>query len=465
MSAPQFRSLSSFRPTNLLGAALIGMVVVLSCSNEDAGSGGGTGGSSSGTGGTPVGGTGEGGSGAKAAGGMSGGAGSGGGSGGASLATGGRGGASGGTTGTGGATGSGGKVGSGGATATGGAAGAAAAGSGGAAGAAAGTGGVGGAAGAGAAAGTGGAGGAPTTCPLPKTFKWTSSGPLATPKGPGGTNWVALKDFTDLVYNGMHIVYMTTADSQSGWGSGMFMFKDWTDASTATQVATPHGVAPTLIHFTPKNTWVLAYQWGATPFNYVTSSDPTNPSSWSSPKSLLVNINGLNPLDQTVICNSTTCYLFYAGDNGSIYRSSMPIGNFPGQFSDHTTVMTDSVANLFEAVEVYAIKGATQYLMIVEAEGANGRYFRSFTATDLGGSWTPLAATESNPFAGKANVTFSGTVWTHDISHGDMVRNNPDETQTVDPCNMQFLYQGLAPGSGGNYALLPYRPGVLTLVH
>ena len=317
---------------------------------------------------------------------------------------------------------------------------------------------------AGAGGGAAGTSGTGETCPLPSRFKWTSSGVLAQPKA----GWVSLKDFTYVEHEGKHLIYMTNHDTGTRWGSAMITFSDWPEMSTANQVAmTTSTVAPTLLYFAPKNLWILAYQWGGPAFSYATATDPTDPTKWSYGKTLytgMISNSSTGPIDQTLICDEVRCYLFFAGDNGSIYRSSMPIADFPGTFGNATTILMESSNALFEAVEVYTVKGANQHLMIVEAIGGGGRFFRAYTSSTLDGRFTamPEASSEATPFAGKNNVTFSGAAWTNDISHGDLIRGS-DQTRTIDPCNLQLLYQGRSPSSGGDYGRLPYRPGLLTL--
>ena len=42
-----------------------------------------------------------------------------------------------------------------------------------------------------------------------------------------------------------------------------------------------------------------------------------------------------------------------------------------------------------------------------------------------------------------------------------MIRAGYDETLTINACNMEYLYQGVDPGSTAGYNRLPYRLGLL----
>jgi hypothetical protein len=328
--------------------------------------------------------------------------------------------------------------------------------------------------------GTGGDGtGGTETCPFPSSFAWTSTGPLAQPKSPNGANWLSMKDFTVTRKDENYLVYATVWNQMGsgqpghGWQGVFLQFSDFAAMGDAPQESKPGMVAPHLFYFTPKNLWVLGYQWG---FKYATSTTPDNPSSWGPTTNLLGNDptiggpEGTGPIDLSLICDDSTCYIFFAGDNGVIYRGSMPIGSFPGTFTNNAPILQESKTELFEAVEVYKIKGENKYLMIVEAAGTAAqpwgpRFFRAFTADSLGGTWTamPQASSRATPFAGSNNVTFPGGKWTDDISHGDLVREDPSEKKELDLCNLRFLYQGHT-GGADSYGTLPYRPGLLTLV-
>ena len=161
-----------------------------------------------------------------------------------------------------------------------------------------------------------------------------------------------------------------------------------------------------------------------------------------------------------MICDDTNCYLFFSTTTATSTAAKPPRPAFPNGFGTPVIAMTGALADLFEASNVYKIKGTNKYLLIVEAIG-NGRYFRSWTADALDGTWTPLAATQANPFAGLSNVTFTGTRWANGISHGEMLRDGYDETLTIDTCNMRYLYQGMA-ADASSYNLNPYRLGLLT---
>lgn len=317
----------------------------------------------------------------------------------------------------------------------------------------------------------------PPDSSLPSTFRWSSSGVLAGPKSDANHDIVAIKDYTVVRHDNQWQVYATTASRSGGWNLVHFAFPDWPQAAnaqhtfldTSSGVGTGYRAAPHLFYFAPQNLWYLVYQTGLP--SYSVSSNPGDPRSWSTPRNFMSqmpdivedNIGNGHWLDFWVICDSTDCYLFSSDDNGHIYRSQTSMANFPNGFGDTQIALRDTPNNLFEGSAVYRVGNTDEYLLLQEAIGSDGRrWYRSFTSDRIDGQWTPLAATESNPFARSNNVTFPTGAWTRDISHGELIRSGNDQTLTIAPCRLRFLYQGMDPSAGGEYSQLPWRMGLLT---
>lgn len=324
------------------------------------------------------------------------------------------------------------------------------------------------------ATGTGGGGGS-----LPSSFTWSSSNILISPQSDASHSLIAVKDPSVVNFNGKWYVLMSTVNSAGNYSMAQTSFTDWSQAATAPQfyldqtpIGTGYKTAPMVFYFAPQKLWYLTYQTGAN-IAYSTNPDITNPAGWSAPHNFYSsepsivqqNIGSGFWVDSWVICDSANCYLFSADDNGHLYRSTTSISQFPNGFDASTVIAASdpNKNNFFEADNVYKVAGTNEYLLIMEAFGPDGqRQFHSYTATSLTGTWSPLAATGTNPFAGDENVTFTGSPWTQSISSGEAIRSNFDQTDQISPCHLQYLYQGVAPGSTQSYNMLPWRIGLLT---
>jgi hypothetical protein len=312
---------------------------------------------------------------------------------------------------------------------------------------------------------------------IPTSYSWTSTGPIISAKSDSTHNMIAVKDPSAVLYNGRWVIYASDVNSAGDYNMEYLnVASDWSDASTATPYFmdntagfSGYHTAPQVFYFAPQNKWYLIFQSGQP--QYSTNSDPTKPQNWTKPTNFYASMPSSVTawIDFWVICDSQDCYLFFAGDNGNFYRASTPIGNFPNGFNTPVIVDSSSEFNMFEADNVYSVEGTGEYLANIECLGPSGqRYFRALWASSLGGTWSSLGNTDnfSTPFLGEDNVTFNSGVsaWTTSFSSGGLLIDGNDQTDSVNPNNLQFLYQGANPSaySSDSYGMIPWQLGLAT---
>ena len=222
-----------------------------------------------------------------------------------------------------------------------------------------------------------------------------------------------------------------------------------------------------MFYFRPHKRWYLIFQ--SQQPQYSTTDDLSKPETWTKPQDFFASKPASAPrlwIDYWMICDDTHAYLFFTGDDGRLYRSRTKLEGFPQGMSDPEVVIQETRETLFEGSMTYRIKGTDKYLTLVEGLGPS-RFYRGYISDRLDGQWTPIPELDTylKPFAGINNVSFADGVepWTKDISHGELIRDGYDETLTINPKNLQLLFQGRDPASNGPYHALPYQLGLLKL--
>ena len=309
---------------------------------------------------------------------------------------------------------------------------------------------------------------------LPKV--WEYSAPLIEPADRSEDRSRAQKDPSIVFFEGRWHVFMTV--KLPGRSAIEYCsFTNWEEANDSARTLLPisesdYFCASQVFYFEPHQLWYLVYQMGVPGASkmwvaYSTTKNIAAPHSWTQAKPILdggpkdPRIQG--GLDYWIICDDEKAYLFLTSLNGKMWRLSTSIKQFPFGFDDCQLALD---AEVFEASHTYRLKGRDQYLTVIEEDGR--RYFKAYVADRLDGEWHPLADSEEQPFAGFSNTRPAVGVpaWTDNISHGELIRDGFDQTLTVDPNKLQFLFQGMLEEhkSGKGYGAFQWRLGLLSPV-
>ena len=300
-----------------------------------------------------------------------------------------------------------------------------------------------------------------------ENIHWRAEGILLEHGSAGTFDETAVKDPSIVCHEGRwHLFY--TARSQGGYSIGC-VGGDRLDALSSQPQhklaclqgdASAYVAAPQVFYFTPQKKWYLVFQTDTAKYQpvYSTNTDIDRPDGWTPPQPLVHKTDPAKWIDFWVICDETTACLFFTRNHEAVWVMKTPIERFPGGFADPVAVFSP----VHEAVHVYKVQGRDEYHMVYEtrAEG-DARRFGLARAARLSGPWQNV----TDRFAAGDQLDFaaSGTHWTDEVSHGEMLRAGENQRLEYIPDHARMLIQGMPREEHrGDYPSLPWRLGVIT---
>lgn len=311
--------------------------------------------------------------------------------------------------------------------------------------------------------------------------RWYVTGKILTAREGEVMDNVAVKDPSIVFYRGRYHLFYTaksvrrTHDGmQFGTGCGYVSARDLEGLQKSARISMDSMagcpvIAPQVFYFEPNHCWYLVAHSPVENNDlhrlkpiFLTNPQIEDPGGWSRAKEIPTGRKGTGFwIDFWVICDAQRAYMFYSDQQGSVYRLSCDLEQFPEGFSrsvpekaihpDHGEC--ERPWRLFEAVHIYYVKNENIYLALLEGayshpsgEGdvdSRNRFIFGMTADSLDGEWKRIERDDCRFLAEAENLVHpDGSPVTYtQVSHPELIRSGYDQRLEIEDFKMTMVFQ------------------------
>lgn len=308
--------------------------------------------------------------------------------------------------------------------------------------------------------------------------KWNIQGTVLSSRPDHFFDNIAVKD-PSIVYfqNKYHLFYTTKKKDDTGkihTGCGYTSAQNIKDLNQSKRynidsITGCNIIAPQIFYFKPHKLWYLVGHTNLVENDlsilkpvYLTNKNIENVYGWTEAKEMKTGKSDDDFwIDFWVICNDRFAYMFYSNQEGSVYRISCPLKDFPEGFFHSSPevalhenhLLEEKAWKMFEAVHIYYVKAEKKYLALLEGAykhpvrnndvDARNRFIFGMTADSLNGDWKRIVRNK-NVFLAEARNLFiedRKNIKYSLISHPELIRAGYDQKLEIEDYNLRMLFQ------------------------